>query len=99
MDFFFLILILRKVMLRDISVFYPNEYYKYERERERERQLPVNSETIVSLILDINIYGVPFCYTNDRSWETVIHNQHALGFTQPSKVSLLQLHEQMKNKK
>ena len=25
-------------MLRDISVFYPNEYYKYERERERERE-------------------------------------------------------------
>ena len=23
--------------LRDISVFYPNEYYRYERERQRER--------------------------------------------------------------
>lgn len=58
---------------------------------ERER-VPVNSNTVVSLVLYIYKHGIPFCRTNHRAWETIIHNQHTLAATQPCKVGLLQLH-------
>ena len=70
-----------------------NETIVSLREKERESQLPMNSETIVSLIMDIDIHNIPFRYTNDRPWKTLIHNQHTLAATQPCKVSLLQLHD------
>jgi hypothetical protein len=52
----------------------------------------MNSNTIVSLIMDIYKHSIPFCYTNHWAWKTFIDDQQALAEAQPRKVGLLQLH-------
>ena len=66
-------------------------YIYIKREREREL-LPMNSNTIVSLIMDIYIHSIPFCHPNHWAWKASIYDQHALAAAQPRKVGLLQLH-------
>lgn len=64
-------------------------FIHFERVRE---SLPMNSNTVISLIMDIYIHNIPFRYTNHRPWKLFIYNQHALAATQPCKVGLLQLY-------
>ena len=61
------------------------------RERERERKLPVNCDTIIPMIMNINKHCITFMNINGRSWKLIINNQHTLGLAQPREVLLCQL--------
>jgi len=47
--------------------------FQCHRERERER-LPVNGHPIISLVVNINIHGVPFGNPYNWPWKTAIYN-------------------------
>jgi hypothetical protein len=65
---------------------------KYERwEWAETESLPVNSDPIISLVVDINIHRISFVNPDYWPWETVIYNQYALRVTQLREVFLLQL--------
>jgi hypothetical protein len=56
-------------------------------------ELPVNSDPIVSMVVNINIHRIPFVNPDYWPWKALIYNQHALRLTQPREVFLPKLHK------
>lgn len=64
---------------------------------KRERcELPMNGDSVIAMIMDIDVDGVASVNANLRPGKAVVHGQHALGGAQPREVGLFYLRQNPK---
>ena len=60
-------------------------------EKEKYRSVPMDSDTKIVLIVNVDIHQVASLNKNHRPWKAVIYSRHALCAEQPREISLIQL--------